>query len=96
MIETELLYKNTKLKVAHYINNSDDPHIKLCKSFQEEKEKRNLRSVFKDAKRYAEELELNCHFEDGTTVLEGTDNVIIVNVKEPRKRKQIIHKARLI
>ena len=81
MIEIESVYKNTKLKVAHYINNSEDPHIKLVKSFQNEKEKRNLRSVFKDGKRYAEELELNCYFEDGATVLEG------------RKIKQIIHKA---
>ena len=93
LIEIESVYKNTKLIVARYINNSEDPHIKLVKSFQNEKEKRNLRSVFKDGKRYAEELELNCYFEDGATVLEGTDNVTIVNEKEPRKRKQIIHEA---
>ena len=59
------------------------------KSFQEEKAKRNLRPLFKDAKRYAEELELNYHFEDGAAVLEDTGNVTIENVKEPRKIKQI-------
>ena len=93
LIEIESLYTNTKLKVAHYINNNEDPHIKLLKSFQNEKGKRSLRSVFKDGKRYAEELELNCYFEDGATVLEGTDNATIVNEKEPKKIKQIIHKA---
>ena len=42
LIEIESLYKNTKLKVAHYIKNSDDPHIELVKSLQKEKEKKKL------------------------------------------------------
>lgn len=52
-----------------------------------------MQSVFKDAERYSEEKELNYHFKDGATFLEGTENTTIVNVKEPRKIKQIIHKA---
>ena len=49
--------------------------------------------VPKHAKRYAEKPDLNCHLEDCVTVLEDTDNVTIVKVKEPMKIKQIIHKA---
>lgn len=42
LIEIESLCKKTKLKVAHYINNSDNPHIKLVKSFQKKKGKKKL------------------------------------------------------
>ena len=50
LIEIESVYKNTKLKVANYINNSEDPHIKLFKSFQNEKEKRTCGQYSKMAK----------------------------------------------
>ena len=33
LMEIEALYKQTKIKVVHYINNWDDAHIKLVKSF---------------------------------------------------------------
>ena len=50
-MEIEALYKQTKIKVAHYKNTSDDTYIKLVKSFQKKKEDRNLKSVSKEAKR---------------------------------------------
>lgn len=93
MIELETLYTNTKIKVANYINNSNDPHIKFVKSFQIEKEERNLRSIFKDAKRYGEEPYTECHFEDNATVFKIGNQEISVDNKEPRKVKEIIHKT---
>ena len=68
-MEIEALYRQTKIKVAHYINTLDDTHIKLVKYFQKKKEDKNLKSVFKDAKRYAYELQLSCHFNEEATVI---------------------------
>ena len=69
LVELETLYKNTKFKIANYINNSKDQHIKLVKSSQLKKEQSHLRSIFKDAKKYAEELNIECDFDDGETIL---------------------------
>ena len=44
----------------HFFNTSVAEHIKLVKSFQKKKEDRNLKSVFKDAERYAGEPQLDC------------------------------------
>ena len=45
LIQIEALYKYTKIKAAHYINTSNDVHIKLLKSFQKKKEDRNSRML---------------------------------------------------
>ena len=93
LVELETLYKNTKIKIANYINNSKDQHIKLVKSFQLKKEQSHLRSIFKDAKKYAEELNIECDFEDGETILRNGDKEMRVSGKEPYKVKSIIDKA---
>ena len=67
LVELETLYKNTKLKVANYIHNSKDQNVKLVKSFQLKKEESHLRSIFKDAKKYSDELNVECEFDDGAT-----------------------------
>ena len=82
LMEIEALYKHAKIKAAHYINTSDDVHIKLVKSFQKKKEDRNLKSVFKDARRYAEELQLDF------TVISHADQVAVISTKEPRNIKE--------
>ena len=89
-METEELYKQTKINVAHYINTSDDIHIKLVKSFQKKKEDKNLKSVFKDAKRYADELQLSYHFNEEATVIIHDDHLTVVNTKEPKSIIEIL------
>ena len=87
LVELETLYKNTKLKVANY------QHINLVKSFQLKKEESHLRSIFKDAKKYSDELNTECEFEDGATILRSSDKETSVSNKEPQKVKNIINKA---
>ena len=84
LMEIEAFYKHTKIKAAHYINTSDDVHIKLVKSIQKKKEDRNLKSVFKDARRYAEELQLDCQFNEEVAVITHADQVTVITTKEPR------------
>ena len=93
LMEIEALYKHTKIKAAHYFNTSDDVHIKLVKSFQKKKEDRNLKSVFKDARRYAEELQLDCQFNEEATVISHADQVTVISTKEPRNIKEILRKT---
>ena len=93
LVVLETLYKNTKLKIANYINNSKDQHIKLVKSSQLKKEQSQLRSIFKDAKKYAEQLNIECDFDDGETILRNGDKEMRGSGKEPYKVKSIINKA---
>ena len=93
LVELETLCKNTKFKVANYIHNSKDQHINLVKSFQLKKEESHLRSIFKDAKKYSYELNIECEFDDGATILRSSDKEIRVWDKEPQKVKNIINKA---
>ena len=57
------------------------------------KEDKNLKSVFKDAKRYADELQLSCHFNEEATVITHDDQVTVVGTKEPRSIKEILRKT---
>ena len=90
LIEIEALYKHTKIKVAHYLNTSEDEHFKLVKSFQKRKEDRSLKSVFKDSERYIEELQLDCQFNDGATLTGQADQVVMV--KNPKTSKKSYEK----
>ena len=64
-------------------NNNDNNYyyIKLVKSFQKKKEDRNLKLVFKDARRYAEELQLDCQFNEEATVISHADQVAVISTK---------------
>ena len=80
--------------MAHYINTSDDAHIKLVKSFQKEKEDRNLKSVFKNAERNADELQLSCQFnEEAIGSLVAVDQVAVVSTKRPKSIKDILRQT---
>ena len=91
-MEIEALYKQTKINEAQYINTSGYTHIKLEKSFQKKKEDKNLKSVFKDAKRYADELQLSYHFNEEATVIIHYDPLTVVNTKEPKSIIEILRK----
>ena len=92
LMEIEALYKQTKINVAHYINTSGYTHIKLEKSFQKKNEDKNLKSVFKDAKRSADELQLSYHFNEEATVIIHDDQVTVVNTKEPKSIIEMLRK----
>ena len=54
-----------------------------------------LKSLFKDAKRNAEELQLNCQFnEEGRShrVIRHADQVAVISTKEPRNIREIVRK----
>ena len=63
-----ILYKITKIKAAHHINTSDNPRVKLVKTFQKQKEK-NMQSMFVCANTFSGDLELECEFEENKTIL---------------------------
>ena len=53
-----------------------------------------MKSVFKDSNRYIEDLQLDCQFDDGATLIIGqADQVVTVNGKEPKNIKEILRKA---
>ena len=83
-----------KIKAANEINTSDDVRNKLVRSFQKKKEDGNFKSVFKDAKRYAEELQLDYKFnENEARVITHADQVAVISTKGPLKIKEILRKT---
>ena len=58
-------YKISKIKAAHHINISKDSRMKLVRSFQHYKSKKNFKSTFVEATKYAKE-----HFKADLTFLE--------------------------
>ena len=92
-MEIEALYKHTKIKATHDVNTSDDAHIKLVKCFEKKKEDRNLKSEFKDARRYAEELQLDCQFNEEATVISHADQITVISTKEPQNIREILRKT---
>lgn len=93
LIEKEALYKHPKIEVAHYLNTSEDEHIKVVKSFLKRKEDMGLKSIFKDSKSYIEELQFDCQFNDGDTLIELAYQVVTINGKELHNIKEILRKA---
>ena len=51
------------------------------------------RSIFKDAKKYAEELNIECDFDDGETILRNGNKEMRVSGKEPHNVNSIINKG---
>ena len=65
-------------------------HITLVKSFQKRKENGSLKSVFKDSKRYIEEIQLDCQFNDGAALIGQANQVVTVHGKGPKNIKAIL------
>ena len=90
--ESKALYKHTKIKAAHYIRQHlklNYVHILNCEISSEEK----ARQKFKDSKRYAEELQLDCQFNEEATVISHADQVAVISTKESRSSKEILRKT---
>ena len=60
--EIEIQYKVTKIKTAHYTTTTIDPDIEVVRTFQDVKEAKKSRSVIKDAKTCAQQLNVNVSF----------------------------------
>ena len=60
--EPEMVYKLSKIKIAHHIATSTDQRIKLVREFQDWKEHRGFTSANKIAQRYAYDLGVEIEF----------------------------------
>ena len=82
-------YKNTKIKAAVKLYCNADPMRATVRSFEELAVKKGRHSIIKDAKKYAEELDLQLwlNFPNPVAVADGKE-------VEAKKVKQAIFKAR--
>ena len=82
-------YKNTKIRAAVKLCCNADPTMAAVRSFEELAVQNGCHSIFKDAKKYAEELDLQLW-------LNVPNPVAVVDGKEveAKKVKQAIYKAR--
>ena len=94
MQELETLYKTTKIKTAHYLTVSADPHVQLVSTFQNVKEKKSLRSIVKDARTFAGQLDLNIEYNrvESKTDIKTSNATIEVNQPQPKHLKTILRK----
>ena len=81
MQELETLYKTMKIKTAHYLTVSADPHVQLVSTFQNVKDKKSLRSIVKDARTFAGQLDLNIEYNrvESKTTIKTSNSTIEVN-----------------
>ena len=82
-------YKNTKIKAAVKLYCNADPTMAAVRSFEELAVQNGRHSIIKDAKKYAEELDLQLwlNFPNLAAVADGKE-------VEAKKVKQAIYKAR--
>ncbi|XP_031552542.1 uncharacterized protein LOC116289742, partial [Actinia tenebrosa] len=94
LTEIESLYKTTKIKLAHYITCSSDPHVELVRTYQDAKEMKSLRSIIKDARTFAAQFNVDITYnaESKKSILTSNDTVIEVNNCQPKSitRKSIL------
>ena len=83
-------YKNTKIEAAVKLYCNADPMMAAVRSFEELAVQNRRQSIIKDAKKYAEELDLQLwlNFPNPVAVADGKE-------VEAKKVKQAIYKARL-
>ena len=82
-------HKNTKIKAAVKLYCNADPTMAAVRSFEELAVQNGRHSIIKDAKKYAEELDLQLwlNFSNPTAIADGKE-------VEGKKVKQAIYKAR--
>ena len=92
LTEIEILYKTTKIKLAHYITCSIDPHVELARTYQGAKEEKSPRSIIKDARTFATQLGLDITFnaECKKTNVTSSSTVLEANNCQPKSIKSII------
>ena len=81
--ELEMVYKLSKIKIAHHIATSTDQKIKLVREFQDSKEHRGFTSANKVAQRYAYDLGVEIEFNNPSI---GT----IIHTKRPQPHTYVV------
>ena len=92
--QLEILYKSTKIEMAHYLTTSTDSHVQLVTTFQKHKEAKSLRSTMKDAKIFANQLNLDVDYgiAKKTTPITSNKGPIQVTKCQPRNIRSILKK----
>lgn len=92
--QIEMLYKVTKIKTAHYITTSTDPHVKLVATFQQYKEAKSLRSIIKDAKTYADQLNVDVEYNvtESSTTIKSDETITKITKCQPKHLKPALKK----
>ena len=92
MQELETVYKTTKIKTAHYLTVSADPHVQLMSTFPNVKEKKSLRSIVKDARIFEGQLDLNIQYNrvESKTTIKTRNSIIEVHQPQPKHLKTIL------
>ena len=76
--------KVTTIKMANYLNNSDDKRIKYARTLEMNRITQGRRSIFKQATKYAAEYNIICNFDDtGTTISASKDPTAAIETKRP-------------
>ena len=82
--ELEMVYKLSKIKIAHHIATSTDQRIKLVREFQDWKEHRGFTSANKVAQRYAYDLGVEIEFNNPLEHNRAPDILMLLNQTNPR------------
>ena len=93
--EIEIQYKVTKIKTARYTTTSKDSHIEVVRTFQDVKEAKKSRSVIKDAKTYAQQLNVDVTFDEqhkSTSVTMGEKETVF-KISSPKYIQQTLKEA---
>ena len=95
--EITQLYETTKIKTAHHVTTSKDPRLDIVRQFQDHKESKNFRSVLKDAKIYARDMNLEIEFssDDKTTVIKSDQRTVEIKDNQVKYLKPILKEARI-
>ena len=75
MMSAEDTYKTTTIKMANYLNNSEDKRIKQVRDLEFNKTSHDRRSIFKQAEKFAKEYDITCNFEDSATNITVSNTV---------------------
>ena len=97
--ELEMVYKLSKIKIAHHIATSTDQRIKLVIEFQDWKEHRGFTSANKMAQRYAYDLGVEIEFNSPSigTIIHTTGpqpHTYVVKLDKPSSLNIALHPAK--
>ena len=97
--ELEMVYKLSKIKIAHHIATSTDPRIKLVREFQDWKEHHGFTSANKMAQRYAYDLGVEIEFNNPSigTIMHTTGpqpHTYVVKSDKPSSLNIALHPAK--
>ena len=97
--ELEMVYKLSKIKIAHHIATSTDQRIKLVREFQDWKEHRGFTSANKMAQRYAYDFGVEIEFNNPSigTIIHTTGpqpHTYVVKLDRPSSLNIAFHPAK--